>query len=127
VEKPNQEAGVLVVDDRVEIRELVKEVLGQAGVSVVDTAGSGEEALTKIANNDYIMVLLDLKLTDMDGLELLPVIKEKKPGTRVIVMSGQEDELINRGLQLGANGYLTKPFNVNQILHVLEASRENAV
>ncbi len=127
MEKPNQEAGVLVVDDRVEIRELVKEVLGQAGVSVVDTAGSGEEALTKIANNDYIMVLLDLKLTDMDGLELLPVIKEKKPGTRVIVMSGQEDELINRGLQLGANGYLTKPFNVNQILHVLEASRENAV
>ena len=100
---------LLLVDDDLAIQRLVKLELEEQGVRVV-TTGTGREALAAFSESRPDIVVLDLGLPDMSGLDVLAAIRERS-GTPVIVLTGRRgtDDRV-RGLDLGADDYVVKPF-----------------
>lgn len=106
---------VLVVDDEIAITELIKNFLSRKGFNVT-TSLSGEDAILKVKTNKPDIVLLDIYMTGMDGLIVLQTIKDIDKSIIVIMASGRDDrEIIKEAIELGANGYLIKPFNLNKL------------
>ncbi|MHB1491223.1 MAG: response regulator transcription factor [Cellulomonas sp.] len=110
---------VLVVEDEREIRELLRRYLERAGLAVL-TTGSGAEAVSLLATAPDLVVL-DLGLPDVDGLE---VLREARDGRRVPVLvltarSTVDDRI--RGLELGADDYVTKPFSPHEVVLRVQA------
>lgn len=112
---------ILVVDDEAAIRRLLEATLVHAGYRVA-AAANGREALSLLAIEKPDVVLLDLGLPDRDGLGLLPQITAAGPA-RVIVVSARDavDEKI-AALDLGADDYVTKPFDTAELLARLRAT-----
>ena len=91
----------------------------------VQTAGDGEEALQKLQDSDFSLVLLDLKLPGMDGLEVLRRIRESRPKTRVIMITahGTIDYAVE-AMKLGAVDFLRKPFSPGEIRTLVSSGTE---
>lgn len=109
---------ILVVDDEKHIQELIKYNLESSGYKV-ETVGSGEEALELIEQQSLDMVVLDLMLPGIDGLEVCKKIKmdKKTKNIPIIMLTAKSDELDKvLGLELGADDYLTKPFSVRELI-----------
>jgi DNA-binding response OmpR family regulator len=106
---------ILIVDDEKNIRLTLSQALETLGMPV-QTAADGEEALQKLQDSDFSLVLLDLKLPGMDGLEVLRRIRESRPKTRVIMITahGTIDYAVE-AMKLGAVDFLRKPFSPNEI------------
>ena len=126
--RPERQYRVLVVDDVLEIRFLLREVLALSGrFEVVAEAGDGIQAIEEAGRHKPDLVVLDLSMPRMDGLEALPQILQTSPGSKVVVLSGFEERRLGRvALERGASGYLEKgvhPRNlVEELLRVLEAA-----
>ena len=102
---------VLVVDDDKTILTMLHKALKSSGISA-DLAISGEAALTLLAENTYDLILLDINMRGMDGFEVIQRIRGKGLSTPVMVVSGRkEDRDALYGLEIGADDYITKPFN----------------
>jgi DNA-binding NarL/FixJ family response regulator len=100
---------VLLCDDSSQIRDLVRIVLELEGVEVVGEAGNGREAVERAAREQPDVVLLDLSMPVMDGLEALPEILRVAPGSKVVVLSGLDNRfLVERALEQGAVRYVLK-------------------
>ena len=112
---------VLVVDDEPQIRTLLKATLTRAGYAVVEAA-NGREALNAKSIDKPDLVLLDLGLPDRDGLELVTLLRQE-PRTALIVISArdQTDQKV-AALDLGADDYVTKPFDTEELLARVRAS-----
>ncbi len=109
-------ARVLVVDDDELIRSLFKEVLEEEGHIVV-TVETGTEGLTSIMQRDFDLVFLDLKLTGIDGAEILQEMRSIKPEIPVVIITGYPDsELMERAMRQGPLGVMLKPFDDSQII-----------
>jgi CheY-like chemotaxis protein len=106
---------ILVVDDEVAVNNNVRKILAKKGYPV-DQALTKEEALAKIQEKDYLLVLLDLKIPGVKGLELLEAVRDKNPATRVIIITGYASiETAVESARLGAVGYLPKPFTPDEM------------
>lgn len=116
---------VLVVEDERDIREVLRRYLERAGMSVL-TTGSGAEALTLLTSPDLDVVILDLGLPDIDGLEVLREAR-RFGGLRVLVLTARS-ELENRiaGLEAGADDYVTKPFSPREVVLRVQAIANRA-
>lgn len=102
---------ILIVDDESEFRDLLKACFEQKGCRVA-TAENAQSALRQLRQLPADIVLLDLRLPDRSGLELLSQIKQELPGLRIVVVSGLDDQqTIREALERGASTYLTKPFD----------------
>ncbi|MDH5397679.1 MAG: response regulator [Cyclobacteriaceae bacterium] len=113
---------VLVVDDSLFMRELIRETLEDAGYVVVGEAENGEDAIEMTLELNPDIVTLDNVLPDINGTEVLKVYKEEGINPDVIMISGVgQDAVINEGLSLGAKDYLVKPFTPDQLLDALDA------
>ena len=111
---------VLLVDDEQEYRETLGKRLGKRGLTV-EKASSGEEALEKLAAFPADVVVLDVKMTGMDGLTTLHKIKAGWPTVEVIMLTGHASvEVAIRGLELGAYDYLMKPVDIKELFYKLE-------
>lgn len=112
---------ILVVDDEPQIRALLRATLVRAGYAVVE-AGSAREALSARDIDKPDLILLDLGLPDRDGLELVPMLR-RQSGTRLIVVSAREetDQKV-AALDLGADDYVTKPFDTDELLARVRAA-----
>src|SRR3954463_4515994 len=101
---------ILVVEDEKRIADFLCRGLEGAGYAV-DAAGNGATALEHIHSTDYDLVILDLMLPDMDGLQVLEKIRNRKVGPPVLILSarGALDDRV-KGLEQGADDYLVKPF-----------------
>ena len=119
-------ARILVVDDEPAIRRLLHGVLGRASYGVIDAA-TGREALALATSADPDIILLDLGLPDRDGLELLPLLK-RAGRAAVLVVSAREatDEKV-AALDLGADDYVTKPFDGEELLARIRTALRNRV
>ncbi len=117
---------VLVVDDEPQIRRLILAALGRADYLAIE-AQNAREAMAMLRDQQPEVVLLDLGLPDRDGLELVPLIKQN-PGVTVIVVSARDatDEKV-AALDLGADDYLTKPFDTDELLARLRVALRNRV
>ena len=109
---------ILIVDDEEDILELVRFNLQREGYTV-ECAATGEEAWRKLKQNDYDLLVLDLMLPGMDGLELTRRLKhDSRTSTLPVVMltaKGEEPDIV-AGLELGADDYITKPFSPRVLL-----------
>lgn len=105
---------LLVVDDEEILLKGLKYSLEQDGY-IIDTAIDGFEAYEKAINNEYDLVVLDLMLPKMDGLEVCRKIREKSMVPIIILTAKGEDTSKVLGLEYGADDYLTKPFNILEL------------
>lgn len=111
---------ILVVDDDADMRDLAYDMLKDRGHQVT-TAGSGQEALRLLAEEDYAVVLTDLRMKGMEGLELLIQIKQTYPDINVILMTAFGSvETAVEAMKHGASDYLTKPVKKDELVRVIE-------
>ena len=118
-------AKILVVDDEKEIRTLLARALGEMGGFSVEVAETGEEALQKIENALFDLVLVDLKLPSMDGLQLITEILKSKPQILTVLLTGHAtiDSAVE-AMKRGASDCLTKPVDLDQVLLCLRRVME---
>ena len=110
-------SSVLVVDDEKEIRAFLNKALSRLGGFHVELAESGEEALRKLEKEPFELVLTDLKMPKMDGLQLIAEIAKSKPETLTIMMTGHGTiDSALEAMKLGASDYLTKPLNLDEMI-----------
>jgi DNA-binding response OmpR family regulator len=111
---------VLVIEDEVAVNNNIRKILAKKGYQV-DQAVTKEEALRKIEQRAYKLVLLDLRIPGVRGLELMRAIREKRPDTMVIIITGYASiETAKETARLGAVDYLPKPFTPNEIREATE-------
>ena len=111
---------VLVVEDEDAIREVVALNLRMAGYDVTE-AGSAEQALA-VFNQDFAVAVLDIMLPGMNGFSLCETIRRDSPAIGIIMLSAKALETDKiRGLSIGADDYMTKPFSVSELLARVEA------
>lgn len=111
---------ILIVDDQLGIRLLLKEILQKEGYSTFQAA-NGYQAIeiTKKENPD--LVLLDMRLPEMNGIEILQELKKISPDIRVIIMTAYgEQELIDTAKNIGILDYITKPFEIEEIRRIVK-------
>jgi len=114
-----QSGALLVVDDEPEVAAVLAEYLGDRGYAT-QMARGGLEALSRIEKAVPAAVLLDVRMPDMDGLEVLRKIRDAGPRPPVLMMSANEDEtMAKRTIELGAFDYVLKPFDFDQIENVI--------
>ena len=117
-------ARVLLVDDEVEFLEPIATRLGRRGLDCT-AATSGDQALATLATAAFDCAIVDVRMPDMDGLELLRRMRRGWPRTAVILLTGHASiELGVKGMELGAFEYLLKPIEIDDLVDtVLRAAR----
>lgn len=117
---------ILVVDDEDHIRRLLRTTLTRAGYTIVE-ASDAREAMSLLGIEKPDAVLLDLGLPDRDGLELLPLMKKQSNATVLIVSAREATDEKVTALDLGADDYVTKPFDTEELLARLRSSLRRRV
>ena len=120
----DKNARILVIDDDVNIRKSLEAILSAEGYNV-DLAKNGKEAIKKSESTVYNVALIDIRLPDMDGVELLIRVKDSVPKMRKIIITGYPSvqnaiEAVNRK----ADAYLVKPVDVKKLLIIIETQLE---
>lgn len=104
---------ILIVEDEEAIADLEKDYLELSGFEV-EVANDGETGLKKALENDYDLFILDLMLPGVDGFEICRQVRDEK-NTPIIMVSAKKDDIDKiRGLGLGADDYITKPFKIGR-------------
>jgi DNA-binding NtrC family response regulator len=107
---------ILVVDDDETIRKTMKAILQDEGY-IVDLAATGKEAIQKTTEKNYNVALLDIRLPDMEGIELLKLLKDGIPRTRKIMVTGYPSmQNAISALNKNADAYLLKPVDIEKLL-----------
>jgi putative nucleotidyltransferase with HDIG domain len=109
----NQQPNLLIVDDEVEVRSVLHDLLSES--YQCGQASSAEEALAQLREHEYELVISDITMSGMTGLEMIPQVKLISPDTVIVMISGMQtiESAIN-ALRLGAFDYLMKPFDLRQ-------------
>jgi DNA-binding response OmpR family regulator len=111
---------LLYVDDEDSLRMLVQSHLSLEGFEV-ETAASGHEAVAILQKKGFDLVLLDLRMPDGDGFEVLRFLNEQGSHIPVIVLTGVDDvSIASECVKLGAADYLTKPYNFHELIDSVE-------
>ena len=123
---------VALCDDVAELRELFREVLEDAGVEIVGEAEDGAACIDVVAAQHPDVLLLDLEMPVMDGLEAIPHLIDRSPDTAIVVLSGfSAGAMAQKALELGAHSYLEKGAKLTAILdsvkHAAAAPRRSRV
>ncbi|MBF0754200.1 MULTISPECIES: response regulator transcription factor [Jeotgalicoccus] len=112
---------LLVVDDEPSILTLLKFNLEQSGFEVL-TAENGNDALEIAVNEDLTLIVLDLMLPGMDGMDVCKTLRQEKINTPILMLTAKDDEFDKiLGLELGADDYMTKPFSPREVVARVKA------
>jgi two-component system response regulator HydG len=118
---------VLVVDDEPVVVNSIRKTLARKAFKVAE-AFSGKEALSRIMAENFDMVLLDMKLPDANGLELISDIKKRKPNLRVVIVTGYASiDTAVEAIKRGANDYMAKPFTPEELFSTASRVLDRAV
>ena len=111
---------ILVIDDENVICDACRLILGEKG-HAVDSCLTGKGGLRAIERGTYDLILLDMKLSDIDGMEILKTVRQKGPAPQVIVMTGYST-MSNalQAMKLGAADYLAKPFTDDELVEAVD-------
>jgi len=113
---------LLLVDDEIGYLEVLSKRFRKRNIDVT-TASTGQQAIQLLRRNDFDVAVVDLKMTDMDGIEVLKVFKKMDPELAIIILTGHGSEQAAReGIEQGAFDYLTKPCDLQSLLDVINAA-----
>lgn len=116
------EIRLLLVDDEVGYLEVLSKRLKKRNL-LVTTANSGQQAIQLLRRNDFDVAVVDLKMMDMDGIDVLNILKKMDPDLAVIILTGHGSEQAAReGIEKGAFDYLTKPCDLESLLGVIRSA-----
>ena len=120
---------VVIVDDHPALREGLRTILAtQPDIAVVGEAATGQQAVAQALALRPDVVLMDLELPELDGVEALRRIRERRPGTRVVVFTAfDEDKRVMSALEAGAQGYLLKGASREEIFQAVRAAHRGGV
>jgi len=120
--EPSKTIRLLLVDDEVGYLEVLDKRLTRRGFKVT-IASSGEEAIRAVRDSDFDVAVVDLKMEDMDGIEVLKVLKKMVPTLHVIILTGHGSERAARdGIAQGAFDYLIKPIGLGPLIARIRAA-----
>lgn len=112
---------ILIIEDDPDIVDLLKIHLQDIDF-ILDNARDGDQGLRKALDNDYELVILDLMLPGLDGLEVCKGIREKKKTLPILMLTAKAEEFDKvLGLELGADDYITKPFSIRELMARIKA------
>ncbi len=112
---------ILIADDHAIIREGLKQILtGINDIGIIDEACNGKEVLTKVRSEFYDIVVLDISMPDMNGLDILKQLKTEQPDLHILILSIHPvDQYALRVLKAGASGYLTKASATEELVKAI--------
>lgn len=114
---------ILIVEDSATTRALIRAVIDEMGDFAIVEAGSGFEALKLLPTREFNLVITDINMPDINGLELIHFIKTNPRYTHIpliIVSTERSEEDKKRGMALGAMAYVTKPFKAHELQEVIK-------
>ncbi|MGQ9720751.1 MAG: response regulator [Candidatus Jordarchaeum sp.] len=116
----NESSKILIIEDDEKVRQVLATILKEQGYEI-DLAKNGEEAIKKIEVDSYKLALIDVRLPDMDGTKLLPVMHKSSPKMVKIMITGYPTmrsaiEAVNKG----ADGYIIKPIKIENLLEIIK-------
>ena len=115
---------ILIVDDEETVRRILRRRL-EAELYDCVTASGGEDALDKTTSQDFDVVLLDILMPGLSGMEVLPKLVDRQPHTQVIMVTSVLDhDTIEEAMKLGAYDYVTKPLNLDDIVTRVQKALE---
>ena len=124
-EDKNKPIKILFVDDEKGFVDVISKRMSKRNIDVTK-AYSGTEALQALRKEDFDVTVLDLKMEDMDGIEVLKMLKIMDPKLAVIMLTGHGSaEAAEQGIKLGAFDYLTKPCELEELLEKIMAAYEH--
>lgn len=120
-------AQLLIVDDEEDIREFTANFFRKRKINVI-TASDGQSAIALVQQESPQLILLDVKMSGIDGIETLRLIREKNKDVKVIMVTGrnpEEDNVLARCMELGVLDYIQKPLDLNQLKDIVLSILEN--
>lgn len=115
---------ILIVDDEIHVRDGLAEILQQEGF-YVETACDGKEAISLSVNKKFDLMISDIKMPEIDGLQLLNEIQKVNPQIRVIMVTAFGDvQTYLKSMQLGAHEYINKPIRIQELKRVISTIME---
>lgn len=117
---------ILIVEDEASIRRVLAKILSEENESyIVEEAENGIVGIEKIKNTDFDLILCDIKMPKMDGLEVLEAVKKIKPEIPIVMISGHGDmETAIQTMRMGAFDYISKPPDLNRLLNTVRIALE---
>ena len=113
-------ANILITDDAVFMRMMLKDILTKGGHNVCGEAGNGTEAVTKYQELKPDIVTMDITMPDMDGIQALQRIKALDPSARVVMCSAMgQQAMVIQAIQSGAKDFIVKPFDNTRVLEAI--------
>lgn len=110
------ESRLLVIDDDIHVCRFIKDLSEDIGMEVV-TCIEGARGVELALTNSFQLILLDLRLNDHDGIDILKILKAASITSKIVIISGYlTDQLIKEAMDLGADGYLYKPLSIRDII-----------
>ena len=117
---------ILLVEDEPTTRELMAAMLRKANYEVLGMVADAASALIECQEKNPDIVLLDIELREGNGMDVLHVLRDRQPGMVVIMVSGEVyAERVLQAQQLGADGFVAKPFNIDRLVRALDRARAN--
>jgi len=121
-----QKETVLVIDDEPSIADALKLILSDSGYRV-GVSMTGREALEKLDNWQFDLVITDVRLPDISGLDVLRHLRQRHPNLRVIIITAHyTPEMADESMALGASGVLAKPFSPSDLLTMIKSASSKA-
>ncbi len=112
---------ILVVDDAADIRAMFKETLVTLGFSDITTVATGGEAIERLKDQDFDLIILDIELPDINGKSLLSRISVDKTAPPIVMCSAYNSvDNVQKTWEMGAKGFLAKPIDVNKLVNLLK-------
>lgn len=112
---------VLICDDAAFMRMMIKDILSKNGYNVAGEAENGARAVEKYAEVKPDLVLMDITMPEMDGIQALKKIKEGDPGAKIIMCSAMgQQAMVIEAIQSGAKDFIVKPFQADRVLEAIK-------
>jgi len=112
---------ILICDDAAFMRMMIKDILSKNGYNVVGEAENGMKAVEKFNETKPDLVMMDITMPEMDGIQALKKIKEIDPGANVIMCSAMgQQAMVIESIQSGAKDFIVKPFQADRVLEAVQ-------